>query len=235
MRAPRKSTGRKKLTACCPKSGRRSSRTLEPTALGALPLALRRRVVRAAAESLGLRLEFRHVEEVLDLAGGGPVRHVAAGVGYFPGHRRIAVRIPPAPRPRIRTIEYSLSVPGAVEVPEAGTRFEAALVSGSASSGYNPDHMLDPALLQKELTVRNWRAGDRYWPAHSKAPKKIKELLQERKLTGPERKLWPVGVSGQEIVWVRGFPTPARLRPPDGTQRALVIRELASRGGPKHE
>ena len=71
-------------------------------------------------------------------------------------------------------------------------------------------------MLQKELTVRNWRAGDRYWPAHSKAPKKIKELLQERKLTGMERKLWPVVVSGQEIVWVRGFPAPARLRPPGG-------------------
>ena len=103
---------------------------------------------------------------------------------------------------------------------------------GAQASGYNPDHMLDPALLQKELTVRNWRAGDRYWPAHSKAPKKIKELLQERKLTGTERKLWPVVVSGQEIVWVRGFPTPARLRPPDGAQRALVIRELASREDP---
>ncbi|MGH9550750.1 MAG: tRNA lysidine(34) synthetase TilS, partial [Terriglobales bacterium] len=131
--------------------------------------------------------------------------------------------------------QYTLPVPGAVEVPEVGTRFEAALLSGSATSGYNPDHMLDPALLQKELTVRNWRAGDRFWPAHSKAPKKIKELLQEQKVTGPERRLWPVGVSGLEIVWVRGFPTPARLHPPDGTQGALLIRELASLGGPKHE
>ena len=208
--------------------------TLEPTALSALPLALRRRVVRAAAESLGLRLEFRHVEEVLELAGGsgsatlpqGWVISLDTGGLHFDS---------PSPTAANSDFEYRLSVPGAVEVPEAGTRFEAALVSGSATSGYNPDHMLDPALLQKELTVRNWRAGDRYWPAHSKAPKKIKELLQERKLTGLERKLWPVGVSGQEIVWVRGFPTPTRFRPPDGTLRALVIRELASRGGPKHE
>ena len=95
--------------------------------------------------------------------------------------------------------------------------------------------MLDPALLQKELTVRNWRAGDRYWPAHSKAPKKIKELLQERKLTGPERKLWPVVVSGQEIVWVRGFPAPARLRPRDGAQRGPGNSRVGRSGGPKHE
>jgi len=209
-------------------------RTLELTALAALPLALRRRVVRAAAESLGLRLEFRHVEEVLELAGGSGSATLPQGwvISLGTGGLHFAC---PSPAAANSDFEYRLSVPGAVEVPEAGTRFEAALVSGSAASGYNPDHMLDPALLQKELTVRNWRAGDRYWPAHSKAPKKIKELLQERKLTGLERKLWPVGVSGQEIVWVRGFPTPARLRPPDGAQRALVIRELASRGGHKHE
>ena len=211
-------------------------RILEPTALAALPLALRRRVVRAAAESLGLRLEFRQVEEILELAGGG-TRSVMLPQGWVIslGTGGLQFHSPSPAAAANSDYAYSLSVPGAVEVPEAGTRFEAALVSGSASSGYNPDHMLDPALLQKELTVRNWRAGDRYWPAHSKAPKKIKELLQERKLTGSERKLWPVGVSGQEIVWLRGFPTPARLRPPDGTQRALVIRELASRGGPKHE
>ena len=209
-------------------------RTLELTALAALPLALRRRVVRAAAESLGLRLEFRHVEEVLELVGGSRSATLPQGWVISLGTGRLQFACP-SPAAANSDFEYRLSVPGAVEVPEAGTRFEAALVSGSAASGYNPDHMLDPALLQKELTVRNWRAGDRYWPAHSKAPKKIKELLQERKLTGLERKLWPVGVSGQEIVWVRGFPTPARLRPPDGAQRALVIRELASRGGHKHE
>ena len=110
--------------------------------------------------------------------------------------------------------EYKLAVPGTIRVSEIGACFEAVLVPGSAATGYNPDHMLDPVLLRKDLTVRNWRAGDRYWPAHSKAPKKIKELLQERKVTGPERKLWPVFLSGQEIVWVRGFPVPARLRPP---------------------
>ena len=73
--------------------------------------------------------------------------------------------------------------------------------------------------------MRNWRAGDRFWPAHSKAPKKIKELLQDRKLATKERKLWPVVVSAGEIVWVRGFPTPARLRPPEGAKEALVIQE----------
>jgi hypothetical protein len=36
-----------------------------------------------------------------------------------------------------------------------------------------------------------------------------------------------VVVSGNEIVWVRGFPAPARLRHRDGAEQALVIQEYA--------
>jgi tRNA(Ile)-lysidine synthase len=205
-------------------------RILNPALLTGLPLALRRRVVRAAAESLGLKLEFHHVEEILDVGPDGPrsamvlegwLLSVAKGGLQFDRRQTVATS----------DYAYILAVPGVVHVPEAGTWIEATLVPESEAPGYNPDHMLDPALLQQELTVRNWRAGDRYWPAHSKSPKKIKELLQERKLTGPERKLWPVVVSGPEIVWLRGFPTPAQWRPAVGARKAVLIRELGQSGG----
>jgi tRNA(Ile)-lysidine synthase len=206
-------------------------RTIKPTALAALPLALQRRVVRATAESLGLRLEFRHVEKILDLGARGPAptRFVTLPKGWIVSRTKGGLQFQLPSQAATSNYEYPLTVPGTAEVPEAETWFEAELVPGSAAPGYNPDHMLNPALLQKELVVRNWRAGDRFWPAHSKSPKKIKELLQERKLSGRERKLWPVVVSGQEIVWVRGFPVPARLQPPDDVRSALLIREMASR------
>ena len=192
-----------------------------------LPLALRRRVLRAAAESLGLRLEFRHVDEILSLATAScsmlPEGWVVSkgndkgGLQFERGRKAEAVS----------DYEYGLAVPGVVQVPEAGAWFEAAIVPGDTVSGYNPDHAFDPGLLEKELTVRNWRAGDRFWPAHSKSPKKVKELLQDRRLATRDRKLWPVVVSGHEIVWMRGFPAPARLRPREGAKQALVIQELA--------
>jgi len=73
--------------------------------------------------------------------------------------------------------------------------------------------------------VRNWRPGDRFWPAHTKSGKKIKELLQEHHVTGTPRKAWPVVVSGEEIVWVRGFAVPEshRMKSPGV---AVVIREM---------
>ena len=40
--------------------------------------------------------------------------------------------------------------------------------------------------------------------------RQVKELLQERHLAQLERKRWPVALSGDEIVWMLGFPVPAR-------------------------
>ncbi len=54
------------------------------------------------------------------------------------------------------------------------------------------EHCLDCSVLARPLRVRNWRSGDRFWPAHTKGPKKIKELLQDRRVLGREKRLWPV-------------------------------------------
>lgn len=205
------------------------SGTLSMVALARLPLALQRRVVRAAGESLGLRLEFRHVEEILEVAS-GHARAAKSAVlphGWTVSRHKNEVRftLAGAAAGKNSDYEYLLPIPGQVEVPEAAARFEAVLVPVSIQAGYNPEHLLDSGLLAKELRVRNWRAGDRFWPAHTKIPKKIKELLQERQVTGAGRKLWPVVVSGPEIVWVRGFAVPAKLRPRAG--EAVMIREVA--------
>ncbi len=203
------------------------SRTGKLAELNRLPLALRRRLVRAAAESLGLRLEFAHVEEILGLPAGSST--MLSGGWTVSGIKdKTGVRFTQrSGAGAISDYEYVLTVPGVVRVPEAGSMFEVTMVPGDAMAGYNPDHVFDPALLRTELTVRNWRPGDRFWPAHRKAPKKVKELLQERKLADGERKLWPVILSGEEIVWIRGFPAPAQMRPLDGAKQALVIQEYS--------
>jgi tRNA(Ile)-lysidine synthase len=197
--------------------------------LGALPVALARRLVRRAAESLGLDLEFRHVEEILSLARGSaePEKAVALPDRCTARLSKAELQFAkPQAHQGFLNYEYRLTVPGSIEVPQTGSRFEVLLVSpGVCEGGYNPDDLLDPARLEGELRVRNWRPGDRFWPAHRKAPKKIKELLEERHLRGVERKRWPVVVNGTDLVWVRGFAAPRRLRPHNGSQ-AVWIREV---------
>jgi tRNA(Ile)-lysidine synthase len=190
-----------------------------------LPLALQRRVVRAAGEALGLRLDFQHVEEILALSakGNGTPKSTVLPQGWVVSRTKGELRFKSVAE-TVKDYEYCLSVPGSVEVRETQSRFEAVSVSGNAAEGYNPGDLLDGTLLPAELKVRNWRPGDRFWPAHTKTVKKIKELLQELQVTGPQRKLWPVVVSGTDVVWVRGFPAPTRLLL--RSEKSILIREV---------
>jgi tRNA(Ile)-lysidine synthase len=199
------------------------------------PRAVQRRVLKAIGERAGIPLEFKHVEEILRFAAeDGPsgkglslplgwkiVREPEAMVFVTPDLRR---------QERLPDYEYSLTVPGRAAVPEIGVVIEALRVAPEEQfAEYNPQQLLRADLLQERLIVRNWRAGDRFWPAHTKSPKKVKELLQERHVArhiGQQgRRLWPVAVSGDEIVWMRGFPVPARLRA-RREQEAILIREM---------
>jgi tRNA(Ile)-lysidine synthetase-like protein len=199
------------------------------------PRAVQRRVLKAIGEQVGIPLEFKHIEEILRFAAqDGPagkglslplgwklVREPEAMVFVTPDLRR---------QERIPDYQYALPVPGRTMVPEAGVVFEALLVTPeitpeSQVAEYNPQQLLSAELLPGGLIVRNWHPGDRFWPAHTKSPKKIKELLQERHVAQPGRRLWPVAVSGDEIVWMRGFSVPARLRAKAG-EEAVLIREM---------
>ena len=203
------------------------------------PLALRRRLVRALAVSAGAALDFHHVEQVLSLLELGPGKTVELPGGIQAGNTGRELRFHPG---CLKEGEVSagydvpLAVPGEVEVRQIGRRFRASLLEGvGPDSGYNVCH-LDPALLAPELRVRNWRPGDRYWPAHTKSPRKVKELLQERRL-GPAKALWPVVESGGELVWIPGFAPAARFRVQADTAAAVRIEEVgtfaAAQNGPQ--
>lgn len=191
--------------------------------LARLPLALQRRVIRKAAESKGLRLEFRHAEEVRELG----LSQVMLPEGWVALRKNDELRFGRGSLPIKADYDYRLSVPGRIEVRETGTAFEAVLIPEGRGEGYNAGHLFDALKLGRELQVRNWRAGDRFWPAYTRSEKKVKELLQERHLAEEERKLWPVVLNGDEIVWVRGFPVHARLRAGEQWKQAVVIRESA--------
>jgi tRNA(Ile)-lysidine synthase len=174
---------------------------LDYRALQKLDLALRRRLVRAAAERVGLSLEFRHVEEVLGLDAQGS--QVALPLNWKACLRKGHIRFEQA-APANEEYAYPLPIPGRVVLHEAGLVLEV-LRSGTQGSDSTREQLLEVSCAQQGLVVRNWRAGDRFWASHTSTPKKIKELLQDHRITGPEKKRWPVVVSGDEVVWLRGF------------------------------
>jgi tRNA(Ile)-lysidine synthase len=207
--------------------------TLSITAILPHPLALQRRLLRAVTESLGLSLDFEHVQQMLQLAQApsGQEKQLILPRGWRVTRCRGSLHFEPpeAEQPVVpHGFAYSLSVPGEVAVAETGTLFRATvgpLPAEGARQAY------DPGSLASTLEVRNWRPGDRFWPQHTRAPKKVKELLQERKVPASQRATWPVitsASSGQEqIIWVRGFPPQQDLLTRPGQARGLLIEEFA--------
>lgn len=204
------------------------------------PIAVQRRLIKAIGREAGIPLEFKHVEEIVRFA----AEHDASGKQLSLPLGWKLLREPDAllfVTPDLRQpvesqdYEYTLTVPGQAVVLETGLVLEARRIPAPSVAGYNPDHLLDAESLPGPLSVRNWRPGDRFWPAHTKSSKKIKELLQERRVAQPERRLWPVivsgvqgaqdGGSGNEIVWMREFSTPAKFRARPGCDAILITEK----------
>jgi tRNA(Ile)-lysidine synthase len=184
-----------------------------------LPLALRRRLLRAAAENLGLVLEFRHVEEILgDRSGEGS--SVLSDQWTVTRHGDI-IHFRQASQ-KVFEYQYELPVPGKVSVAEAGIVLETSLRRGSGQ--FQPGELVHSRFAQHKWVVRKWRAGERFWPAHTKEPKKIKELLQDRHITGEKKQRWPVIACGEDIIWLSGFGVRQDFRA--NGRDGILIREI---------
>ena len=125
---------------------------------------------------------------------------------------------------------YPVDVPGEATVPLLGVTFVLKIVEPAGHAGeYNQmaGSAMDSGKLPRRLVLRNWRAGDRFWPSGSRKPRKLKELFRQRKIPRIRRNLWPVLECGEQIVWVRGFPPAASVAATPESRTLLVVEEGA--------
>jgi tRNA(Ile)-lysidine synthase len=170
------------------------------------PLAIRRRLVRAAAERLGLSLELHQVESALGLRPGGKV---AISSEWQICRSARELRFEPPARER-GSYEYALSVDGEAVVPEMNIVVRTRLIplDSDNTRGTLDGQNLHPSAV---LVVRNWRAGDHFQQAYASRPRKIKELLDEIKPPAELRSMWPVVEANGAIIWVLGARNPRLL------------------------
>lgn len=202
----------------------------------ALPLAAQRRLVRAwiEAKAPDARVSFRAIEDVLDLARADNGKKLELSAGWKVRRKReglVLERSLTEGRSEADLhqddYQYVLVIPGTVKIPELAGSIEARFVDPKTVPEEQRGQLLTVERMSRQITIRNWRAGDCFWPAHTKSEKKVKELLSDRHATGAEKKCWPVAVAEDgQLVWVRGFEVPAALRAPNGTAQAIWIREL---------
>jgi tRNA(Ile)-lysidine synthase len=188
-----------------------------------LPLALQRRLLRSFAESEDLALDFEHVERLVRCARGESSKtELAEEWLAFRKGQRLELR-PPMPEPSSPGYDYTLPIPGELYIPEIGVTLRATIVlEPLARRRIETDALLSATLLAPVLRVRNWCPGDRFRPVHRRSEEKLKRLFLERRIPAEKRTRWPVVLSGEEIVWVRGFPV-ARSKVWSGNSNAVTI------------
>ena len=209
---------------------------VDVAAIRAQPLAVARRIARAALERASGRgrVGFDHVERLLDLAA-GPASE--PGGADFPGSRaerrgaHIVLR-PAAGREGRRPaagdgFEYRLDVPGEVAVPEAGLAIaaEPAETTPAPLRARGSVVAVAAAGLTPPLTVRSWRAGDVFRPLGLGGRKKLQDFFVDRKVARGARGTIPLVADRRRgIVWVVGHAPAEDFRVTGGTAGVLILR-----------
>jgi tRNA(Ile)-lysidine synthase len=121
---------------------------------------------------------------------------------------------------------YTLPLEGQLMIPEAGMKIFSSRISFSADAWPQRDveEIFDLAFLPDTLTVRNFRAGDRFQPLGMQGHKKLKDLFIEKKVPLKVRATLPLLLAGNEILWVPGYGRSEVGRVRDETKEVLKVR-----------
>lgn len=201
---------------------------LKLDALRTLPAVWRRRVILEALRRWLPEAPYHaalaaEVDGLLDAQVG---RRVEVGDGAVwrerAGLRFVPTSAPPAPS---RSVPYG----EAVALPQGTLRVER-IEQLPAALGAEAPHTVyaDAQRLQGPLTVRPWRAGDRFQPLGMTHSKKISDFLTDEKVPPHRRRHVLVVCDRERIVWVVGhrLAHPVRIRP--GTEHAVRMAVASS-------
>ena len=191
------------------------------------PVAVQRRVLRRAADELGLQLDFQHGEQVLGLLEKAKGTEIELPGGWLAVKRAEGIWVGPAEDVAPESYRFEVTVPSETLIAPVRTLVRLTLVhQASDAQRYNPASLLNAEKLTQPLVLRNWQPGDRMRPLHRGSEEKLKRLFQEKKVPQESRALWPVLLSGDQVIWAREFGVAAEFAAPEGTQAVQVEIEV---------
>jgi tRNA(Ile)-lysidine synthase len=217
------------------------SATLRRDTWQALPLALRRRLLRravAACWATPVEIGFRTIEAARRLAEGdasGGRASLPGGVVMQVGYETLDFRRDPAALPADwpqlpAAAAFDLPVPGAVAlangrrlVAESLTSVDLAAVSSNADP-WTAYVALDGSAA---LVVRPRQPGELIRPLGLGGATRLKEVMIDRKIPAAARALWPVVATAEHAVWLVGHVLDERARVQADSERVVRLRFMS--------
>jgi tRNA(Ile)-lysidine synthase len=212
---------------------------LERGKFNTLSRAMQRRVLRRAVDAAAAEaivLSFVQVEEALSflaLAQSGKRLDLPGGLTLSREYEQFIIStVKEAPR-----YNHALSVPGTIDVPEAGLVVEARLLEADSSDPariessqdtpggiYFWQAQFDYDKINEQLQIRTRRQGDWFCPSGMGGKsKKLQDFFVDAKVPKRRRDFVPLLASADAVLWVVGFRTDDRFRAGAGTRRVLTV------------
>ena len=121
------------------------------------------------------------------------------------------------------TGEWSLPLPGEIEVKELGFGF--TLTSSTSKRLPQTPHtaLLDAAAVTVPLRVRTWRPGDRFVPLGMTRSVKLQDFFVNAKVPRALRPWVPLVVCGDRIAWIVGHRISDEFKVTARTRRTIRI------------
>ena len=219
------------------RQGRRDEWHLDRTKLLALPVALRRRVVRSTVRRITAQRQgpsFSAVSQVLDRVVRGRSGSIATIRGVRVTREYDHIRFAPASRepakdaPAMPPTPIALPVSSRVHWPPTGQQVAADLVHSSVLPSHGGSVktrvFVDADRLTLDLAVRSWSPGDAFQPLgmHGRR-KKLQDFFADLKIPRQLRRGIPVIVAPEGIVWIAGHRIDHRFRITNDTTRMLRL------------
>jgi tRNA(Ile)-lysidine synthase len=202
-----------------------------------LPLALQRRAVRRAVETLYpdvSDLAFKTVEQVLKLAlkqDSGMEARLSGDLTMLVDYEtllfaRKSAEIP-LDLPQMLTKEaVQLLVPGQVRLGD-GWILAAELVETAAADSHRQQDPWTAVIdlpLGESLFVRPRKPGERMQPLGMDGRSaSLQDIMVNRKIAGRLREKWPLVASDEHVVWLTGHIIDHRVRISDKSQRVIRL------------
>ena len=208
---------------------------LSSSGLLGLPLSLRRRVILMTIQQVAqksTRPRFDMVETVVErIVKGQSGSSVQVG-GVIVAREYEEIRFQSlssgqeAAEP-VRRPELAFPIPSILTWPPTSQTIEGqTMPSAKVSFSHTPDiEYFDASSFTKELIVRSWKAGDYFCPLGLEGKrKKIQDFFSDIKLSQSKRKMVPLLVAPEGILWVGGYRADHRFRVRRSTQEVLMTR-----------
>jgi tRNA(Ile)-lysidine synthase len=172
---------------------------------------------------------FEHVEAVLQLVHQGPPQgRLSLPGGWNLVRNYDVIRLARENRKWDGSPAYRYVLPrqGELIIPEAGWKLRSSYEASPSIEQPRDDleALFDTAFLPGDLTVRNFRPGDRYQPLGMRGHKKVKDLFIEKKIPFPQRRSLPLLFCGEEILWIPRCGRSEVAKAGPGTKEILKVR-----------